>query len=348
MCIDFDAWNASTGTPVHASLLCDCAESVVEQWEANVSSFAKGESYAMELDWSLKSDFYAWLYNLCLGMLGLAVLVSNLVVIWCILMDKRLHVLHNWLLCGQALSDLSVGLLTTVFCLVSALQDWMVASSIGCQVFGWGIVCTCHSTLFSLSLIAHSRKVRIMDSSSRKPTSLRWYVVYYIVLVWLLPIGLTLCYSQLSSVRLMCYRSFCNPVWTGPTLFLCGVFVAVPIAYTIHAYSCLSNYVVRTTEAASTSTQACSTNVRSRTSRLMYQLSMSILVMWIPLYLYFFLVLLKLITGDEFAGMLIFERLLGFSAVGSSLVSPFLYVYKNRSLRASISRRFVSAQQTPV
>lgn len=80
---------------------------------------------------------------------------------------------------------------------------------------------------------------------------------------------------------------------------------------------------------------------QARATRLMIFMCASILVLWIPLYIYFAYVVGMVITGKALPGMEIAEMCLGLAASSSSLCSPVIYGFSNRTMRNAMLFAFL-------
>ncbi|GBG29051.1 Octopamine receptor beta-2R [Hondaea fermentalgiana] len=309
-----------------AAALCDCSTAVVN----------------VDLDWSLSSKPGNILYYVVLGILGISVVIANMAIIIGIARDRNIQQLHNLLVAGQALSDLPVGLLAAIFNLGSLFNNGQIlGGEAGCAVYGFGIVATCQTTVFSLCLIAYSRKVRILDNAH---VPMRRMLLLYCCGVWGGSMTLMGIYVLLTTARMSCSRAFCNPIWNVELIIVNGITLGLPIVYTVSVYyriHCRLKETMRAVETTLCSRTGQDIYSRNKTTRLMILMSGSILVLWTPLYIFYLFSVYKLAVGRDPGGMQVMERLLGISAVGSSLASPIIYAFKNKTLKLAMQYSFL-------
>lgn len=308
-------------SPLRASWFCDCGNDI-----SNVV-----------MDWYVSYESSTEAYYVILGLLGLFVCLLNLSIIIGIVRDKKIQQLHNLLVAGQALSDLVVGILVVIFNFGTLLNDSvLIGKGTGCAIYGFGIVGTCQTTVFSLALIAFSRKIRILDNGI---ISTRRMMALYFLGVWGGSAVLLCVYTAITKGRMSCSAAFCNPVWNESLIIMIAIALGFPILFTISVYYRIHKRLQSTMRAvASTLHDRTGQDIyaRNRMTRLMILMSGSILIMWTPLYMFLLLSVYKLAVGERPAGMQAMERLLGISAVASSLTSPIIYAFKNKTLKLAM------------
>jgi len=297
--------NHKPGTNVMNELICGLNTSQVQL--ANYL-YACGEEFPADMiDWQMTKNPGISVFCHISGNLGILVVLSNLSIIVGVLKEKKLRKQQHLIQCVcQALTDLVVGLLVSIYYNYILVNGGIfLGKQLGCNIFGVGIVGTCHTTVFSLSWIAYNRKIRVIDNKQVSTgVMLKWYAFG----VWGMTFGLLIFYAAFADVRMLSSGAFCNPIYTLPILLVAGTFVMVPICYVIFAYYKVHKVMNSTSKAVqhkplsagakkgrwfttiksikgSPRPQSSSQKQQVRATRLMIAMSASILILWIPLYI---------------------------------------------------------------
>jgi len=277
-------------------------------------------------------------YYLLLGFLGIIAIYLNLSLLMGIVRDSRMRKLFHIQIGGQAVTDLSVGIITAYFNLGTLLQNGeLIGGGTGCTIYGFGIVTTCQATVFSLALIAHNRKKSIIFND-KTHVSTKQALLYYLGIVWGSTLIATSYLLVVTRSRMACSGSFCNPVWNLPAMIPTIFLIGVPIGYICSVYFRIYRKLSVTAKAMKA--HKIGSGFGHRTTELMFLMSGTILVMWLPLYIHFVFNFTTLVTGSKSSFQEAIEKLLGVSSIMSSICSPLVYSFKNQSLRYTIVYAF--------
>jgi len=155
-------------------------------------------------------------YTRVLGDFGIVVTIMNLAVIVGIARSPSLRKeVHNFQIMGQAFSDLWIGVLTVIFLVPprfnGGFHPW---GQTGCDIFSYGIVASCNTTVFSLAWIALNRKRQILEN---RKAPFKKVVLEYVFGVWGMTFVLMIYYPQ---VRIWLFLFFFLPFHKYTDLFL--------------------------------------------------------------------------------------------------------------------------------
>jgi len=269
----------------------------------------------------------------------MAIIMMNTPIIIGILRDSKMHKMHNIFIAGQAFSDLSLGITLFIFFAYSIANKKMLGNQHGCNIMGYAIVLTCHSTVFSLALIAHGRYHSIITNKK--------YTVYQCLLmilcfVWIPSYIICISYYLLSEVTFVCSGYYCNPLWNEYIIPICGFCLLTPSIYIVWVYRKIHIHVSKISDAVSTTIKYNKRlTTRDNMTKLMILMCVSIFIVWIPIYIFFIIRISDFATGNAQARNDIIEFGVGLGATISSLVSPILYVMKNKNLYIMMKYAFL-------
>ncbi|GBG29050.1 Pyroglutamylated RFamide peptide receptor [Hondaea fermentalgiana] len=189
--------------------------------------------------------------------------------------------------------------------------------------------------------------------------------------------------GETGCTRMLSSGAFCNPIYNWAVLLPCGSFMMVPISFIVFTYYKVHKVMRKTMAAAQTaqnsrqdaasststtpkrggitffsrSTRASSTGrnkdavrraaQQNRATRLMIMMCASILVLWTPLYIYFMFVLYHVFTDEMISVQSVAEICLGVSAAASSLCSPLIYGFCNRTMNQAMLFAFLPMSWKP-
>jgi hypothetical protein len=295
-----------------------------------------------QVDWWIGNDPSLVGYWYAMALIALAVVVLNLSLIVGVARDVELHKTHNWLVCGQALCDLTVGLLISVHHFGTLWNgNRVLGGAVGCAVYGYSVVAACNSTTWSLALIAYSRKVRVLDNCMLPGRRL---AAMYVAIVWGGSLLLALFLVLNGAARLTCSSSFCNPVWNYGVMVATGLAFFAPIAYVVAVYWRIWRKL-QASRARMRSLQrdTClpsEEHLHSSTTNLMLLMTGAVLATWTPLYIYILYGFAKWALGYAPAGFDASEFALGLGANISSLTSPVIYGLQNGELKFAMLYAF--------
>jgi len=154
------------------------------------------------MDWFILKSNDLILYYKLFSVIAHTVVLANLMIIVGVLRDKKVRMHQHFLqVAGQALTDLIVGLLSVVYFQTTLMNGGSLwGQQLMCDIFGYGVVAACHTTVFSLAWIAYNRKIRVLDNRS---ISTRRMLMLYVLFVWVDTLVILFYYSRVGTVRML-------------------------------------------------------------------------------------------------------------------------------------------------
>ncbi|EDO41157.1 predicted protein, partial [Nematostella vectensis] len=275
--------------------------------------------------------------------LDIVIFVGNLLICIVVYRNPRMRSITNMLVVALSTTDLLTACITLPMAAgTSALGRW-VYGSLGCQLYGFCSKFLVYVSIYTISLIALNRYLRICRPKVyRKHFTVRKCFIF-LAFIWVFPalvrlLPSVLGYAQFtfSSQTAGCSMSFYNMRAQSPyTLFATLVFIALPMLLIIFCYTAVSLRVRKHRRNVTSSL-----NVRNQRSELrlsveevkitrtLFTLVFAFLICWLPVSVA--LLIVRAIVGSV---PIIAARVLNCLVALSSACTPFVYGALNRSFR---------------
>ncbi len=312
--------------------LCSCYEEI---------------SSDIKLDWSVPHDEWSIVYFTITLFAAISGFFINLSLLVGVARTPSILQTHTLFVCGQGIVDFTVGTIAAAFSSGAIFLGRIIGGNEGCVFHSIGIAAACHATLFSLCVIAWSRKTRIIDG---RTVRLGENIARYIVFVIFFPLALVVYYRRVTVTRLNCTGSFCNPIWNVEAMVMCSCIVILSIAYVIWVYHMIRKFLKTKLEAilnepsSRISVDVYALPSQRRFFSIFSIMSINLICFWFPLLVYFSFRYYKLAdNGNKEISKTywILERCFGIALLIPSSSTPLIHAWSNRKLQLAMMYAFL-------
>ena len=261
-----------------------------------------------------------------LGMSG------NILVIYAISSNKRLHTVSNVFILNLAVADILFLLLCPFFFAFITQSDWPqnAAARYGCKLFYYSLHCALYAAIYSLVTIAIIRYIAIAHEAKSRPFRTRKNCAITVVILWLVILLANIPIFQSYTIVEWSGYTFCYTLTDELGLKICMVFFTFSYVLPLLLISLVS-LATHVSMAGSGIDEASCEQRRRRASKLLGTVVIVFAGLWLPVQvdqLLTFFSLLPFTVDYELVRLFFF--LLAFI---NSAINPIIYNFTSQNFR---------------
>ena len=274
----------------------------------------------------------------------LSAMFGNMLVVYVIYRDSRLHKVTYMFIHNLALTDIAMAMASMPFWIASLSTGTWKFGQVWCRVAGSTSHILACASIFTIALIAFNRYIKVVKPTLyRKVFPSKRAARMYCVLIWLFSILLDIplltswvrfSYDEkLNQCKLM---SYAYPTFTGP-VFTCGVMIAI-----FYCYYKIYKAVKESTDnlnahaegnGAHSSNDSRRSNITDvKVSKVCFTVACFYVITWCPVSIFAGTGISRFAVGQKFSKVSVYLMLSG------SVVNPFIYGFMNPQFKQAFKR----------